>query len=143
MTNEMLEKLQAFMESEEGKKTMDAWFEKEAKRQEIRDYQKLRIKKFWHDQASFDAFMTRVISMNDSAWEEKCYERGVMPYPTRILSIVHDIADCEGVDHEGIDEFTTEWPCDMCSYMGWQFAVTHGQGSVLSVYHNRELMLRL
>ena len=94
------------------------------------------------DKKSFDSLMERMLIKNGDDWQSKCYDNGKMPYPTKILSVIHDIADRDGVDHEGIDEFTTDWPCDICSYMGWQFAVTHGQGSVLSVYRSGELMLR-
>lgn len=143
MKSEMIQRLEAFLESEEGKASIEEWKRKDAKEQEIRAYQLLRIKKLYTDEASFTSLMLKVIEKNGDDYQDKCYKKGYMPHPNNVLSRIHDVADCEGIDHTGIDEFTAEWPADICTYLGWQFAVTHGQGSVTSVYHNRKLLLRL
>ena len=87
--------------------------------------------------------MKRICDKHDEAYENRCRKKGYQPYPMQILDTMHDIAECEGMDCESLDGLTEDFHSYICSFMNWQFAVTHGQGSVLSIYHNRELLVRL
>lgn len=102
-----------------------------------------RIKKMFNDQETFDSLVNRIISKNGDEWRDKCYKNGSMPYPTPLLESLFDLAEQEGEEtNEPIDGLTEHFPSDIWEYKGWQFALTYGQGTCGSVYHNKKLMYR-
>lgn len=139
----MLQKLQEFLDSPEGQASIEKFAQDMAFKEELQNKQRIRMRKMYHDQESFDILMEKICAKHNDAYVDRCYSRGYMPYPMNILGVIHDIADHEGVDHEPLDSFTEGFPSDIVTYMGWQFAVTHGQGSVTSVYKGKELIVRL
>ena len=144
MGNNMLEKLREFLDSPEGIASM----KKFAQEMELRENQaktnRARMRKmFKGNKESFDALMYKIIEKHDDAYIDRCYSRGCMPEPMNVLYAIHEVADEEGVDHPPLDSFTESFPSDIVTYMDWQFAYTHGQGTVTSVYKNKELLLRL
>lgn len=102
-----------------------------------------RVKNMFNDQESFDILMNKIVEKHDDAWIDRCYKNGVMPYPWHILYAFFDLSEEEGIECDSLDGLTENFPSSIYEYMNWQFAVTHGQGSVCSVYHNKELMCRL
>jgi hypothetical protein len=143
MANTMLQELQNFFDSPEGEAYMIKFKADQEVKEARRQNNKTRIKRFYHNQETFNILMKRICDKHNSAYEDRCYDNGCQPYPMEILNTVHDIAECEGQDYESLDSFTENFPSQICTFMNWQFAVTHGQGSVLSVYQNRELLVRL
>lgn len=139
----LIERLKAFMESEEGQKSMDDFVKKMAMRDTIRQYQIARLKKMFNDQASFDSLVTRILARHTEEYRDACYARGFMPSPQNLLYCLFDLAEEEGTENlEGYDGFTQNWPTMIFEYMGWGFAITHGQGSVCSVYKDGECLYR-
>jgi hypothetical protein len=101
-----------------------------------------RMKKFYQDEESFSALMERIIKKHDDRWRSICYAKSIEPYPWYILYSVYDIAEDEGVEVDAVDGLTENFPSFLVEYMGWVFAITHGQGSVLSIYKDKVLMYR-
>ena len=143
MANNMLEKLREFLDSPEGQASMEKFAQDMAFKDSLQEAQRIRMRKMFHDQESFNTLMEKICAKHDDAYEDRCYAKGYMPYPMHILQTIHNIADHEGVDHEPLDSFTESFPSDIVSYMGWQFAYTHGQGTVTSVYKDKELIVSL
>lgn len=103
-----------------------------------------RLKRFYSNQEEFDSLMEKIESKHTEAWKDSCYKKSIMPYPWEILCTAHNIAENEGVELvEGLDPFTNDFSSTLYEYMGWQFAITNGQGSVLSVYKNKQLKFRI
>lgn len=138
----MIQRLKDFMESEEGKESMRRFAEKLVLEEQIKTSQRERIKGFYKTQEEFDQLMEGVLARHDEDYRDSCYAKGYMPYPSILLQTLFDIAEIDGEECDGVDAFTTEWPANVYEYMGWQFAVTHGQGSVTSIYKNKELIYR-
>jgi hypothetical protein len=144
MGNNMLEKLKEFLDSSEGQESMEKFAQKLKFKETRNRLNRARIRKmFKGNQESFDALMYKIIAKHNDAYKNLCYDRGYEPYPMNILDAIHQVADEEGNDHPPLDSFTENWPSDIVTYMGWQFACTNGQGTVISVYKNKELLLRL
>lgn len=144
MGNNMLEKLKEFLDSEEGKVSMEKFAQKMEFKETRNRLNRARMRKmFKGNQESFDVLMYKIIAKHDDAYEDHCYAKGYQPHPMNILDAIHQVADEEGTDHPPLDSFTESFPSDIVTYMDWQFAYTHGQGTVTSVYKNKELLLRL
>jgi len=65
-----------------------------------------------------------------------------MPYPWELMYALFNLSEIEGKECKPVDDFTDNFPSSIYSYKGWQFAVTHGQGSVCSIYYKKKLMYR-
>jgi hypothetical protein len=77
--------------------------------------------------------------------QEKYDKRHYSTYaerPLHIMNLMWEIASKEGVEIDPIDGLTENFPSMVYDYYGYQFAITHGQGSVLSVYRQNELRYR-
>jgi hypothetical protein len=101
-----------------------------------------RMKKFFHDDESFDSLMLRIIRKHGNEWDEICRRNGVQPHPWHILYSILDIAEEEGKEVDPIDSFTRGFHSMLWEYRGWTFAITHGQGSVTSIYRGDLLIYR-
>lgn len=143
LAKSLVERLQEFMDSEEGKASVSKWALEMQMKQKIKEYQIVRLKKMFTDQASFDDLVTRIIARHTEEYRDSCYAKGYMPQPQNLLYCLFDLAEEEGTESpEGYDSFTQNWPTMIFEYMGWGFTITHGQGSVCSVYKNGECLYR-
>lgn len=112
------------------------------KKAQIKLHNMERMKKFYHDEKSFDVLMEKIISKHNDRWSDACQSNGIEPHPWQILYAVFDIAEEEGKEIEPLDSFTKNFPSMLWEHMGWTFAVTHGQGSVASIYRGEDLIYR-
>jgi hypothetical protein len=58
------------------------------------------------------------------------------------MNLMWELASLEGLEIDPIDGLTENFPSYIYDYYGYQFAITHGQGSMLSVYRQNELRYR-
>jgi hypothetical protein len=58
------------------------------------------------------------------------------------MDLMWELAQNYGTEIEPIDSLTENFPSTIYDYYGYQFAITHGQGSVLSVYRQNDLRYR-
>lgn len=129
-----------YMKSPEGQKSMEVYFEKLAQKDAIERARAQRIKEHFSNEISFDHLMKRVLE------KQKIYDaRHYKTYSERSLHVTNllwELASNEGTEIEPIDGFTENFSSMIYNYYGYQFAITHGQGSVLSIYKDKELIYR-
>ena len=143
MANDMLEKLKAFMDSPEGEIAMQKFGEEMKRKEERETANRLRIEKMFTDQTSFDILMQKICNMHDDAYDAACYKRGYQPHPNNVLSAMMHVFEEHGEDTQPLDGLTESFPSELIEYRGWQLAYTFGQGTCISVYKNKELIIRL
>jgi len=143
MSKDMLEKLRAFMESPDGEIAMERFGEKMKWESDLKEAHCLRIESMFTDQKSFSVLMQKICDMHNEKYEDTCYKKGYMPHPNNVLSSMMNVIEKHGSDIEPLDDFTENFPSEIVEYMGWQISYTHGQGTCISVYKNKELIIRL
>ena len=131
-----------YMKSPEGQKAMEDYFEKLKERDRIQRERAQKLLNMYGvcDDSTFDYLMLDILVK-----QEKYDQRHYATYSDRTLHIMNlmwEIASLEGVEIEPIDGLTENFPSYVYDYYGYQFAITHGQGSVLSVYRQNELRYR-
>lgn len=137
LAKEMLD----YMKSPEGQKSMEDYFEKLAKKDAIERARALRIKDHFSNDAEFDQIIQRVLK-KQKIYDARHY-RTYSERPLHITNLLWELASSEGTDIEPIDGFTENFSSMIYDFYGYQFAITHGQGSVLSIYKNKELIYRI
>lgn len=84
------------------------------------------------------------IAIYTDEYEDKCYKRGYMPYPTNITSLLFDVAEQYGKPFVQIlDEFDEHFGASTVTYMGYQWNWIHGQGTVLRIFKDGVELLRI
>jgi len=131
-----------YMKSPEGQKAMEDYLEKLAEKDRIQRERAQKIKQKWGvcDDATFDDLMLTILKK-----QEKYDERHYSTYTDRslhIMNLMWELASLEGLEIDPVDGLTENFPSYIYDYYGYQFAITHGQGSVLSVYRQNELRYR-
>jgi hypothetical protein len=129
-----------YMKSPEGQKSMEIYFEKLAQRDAIERARAQRIKEHFSDEISFDHLMKRVLE-KQNIYDARHY-RTYTERPLHIVNLLWELTSIEGTPIDSIDGFTENFTSMVYNYYGYQFAITHGQGSVLSIYKNKELIYR-
>jgi hypothetical protein len=140
--NETLKQGLEWMKSLPGQKAMEDYLEKLAEKDRIQRERAQRIKQKWGvcDDATFDDLMLTILKK-----QEKYDERHYSTHTDRslhIMNLMWELASLEGLEIDPIDGLTENFPSYIYDYYGYQFAITHGQGSVLSVYRQNELRYR-
>ena len=141
-TKSLVERLKEHMESPEGQKSMVDYWRKMMEREQILidRAEKLLQRYGVCDDSTFDYLMLDILEK-----QEKYDQRHYDTYTDRALHIMNlmwEIASLKGVEIEPIDGLTENFPSAVYDYYGYQFAMSHGQGSVLSVYRQNELRYR-
>jgi len=96
----------------------------------------VRIKRFYHDEDSFDELMMEII-LKDYNRFERLMDKDLIPNPWRVLFVVLDIVQNEGKIIPPYDVLTRTWPSRSMEYMGWTFSWVQGEQTLVSIY-NRE-----
>lgn len=129
-----------WMKSPAGQKSMEEYFEKLAKKEAIERARAQRIKDHFTNAKEFDQIMQRVLKKQEiyDARHYKTYSER----PLHVTNLLWELASSEGNEIDPIDGLTESFPSGIYDYFGYQFAITHGQGSVLSIYKNKECIYR-
>ena len=141
-TKSLVERLKEHMESPEGQKAMVDYFTKLAEKDRIllERANKLLQRYGVCDDSTFDYLMLDILDK-----QEKYDERHYSTYTDRslhIMNLMWELASTHGTEIEPLDGLTENFSSMIYDYYGYQFAITHGQGSVLSVYRQNELRYR-
>lgn len=136
------QKMLDWIKSPEGEKAMEEYFHKlyESENIKIERAKKLLERYGVCDDSTFDYLMLDILEK-----QEKYDKRHYNTYtdrPLHIMNLMWDLASLEGTEIEPLDGLTENFPSMIYDYYGYQFAITHGQGSVLSVYRQKELRYR-
>ncbi len=130
----------AYMKSPEGQKAMEDYFEKLKQKDAIERARAQRIKEHFSNEISFDHLMKRVLD-KQNIYDARHY-RTYSERALHVTNLLWELASSEGTEIEPIDGLTENFSSMIYNYYGYQFAITHGQGSVLSIYKNKELIYR-
>ena len=136
----LAQRLKEHLESPEGQKSMEDYFNKLTEKDAIERARAQRIKEHFTDETSFTTLMEFVLKK-----QEKYDARHYKTYserPLHVTNLLWELASNEGKEIDAIDGLTENFSSMVYDYFGWQFAITHGQGSVLSIYKNKELIYR-
>jgi hypothetical protein len=136
LAKEMLD----YMKSTEGQKSMEDYFEKLKQKDAIERARAQRIKEHFSNEISFDHLMKRVLE-KQNIYDARHY-RTYSERALHVTNLLWELASSEGTEIEPIDGLTENFSSMIYNYYGYQFAITHGQGSVLSIYKNKELIYR-
>lgn len=136
----LAQRLKEHLESPEGRKSMEDYFEKLAKRDAVERARALRIKDHFSNETEFDLLMQRVLE-KQRIYDARHY-RTYSERPLHVTNLLWELASSEGTEIDPIDGLTENFSSMIYDFYGYQFAITHGQGSVLSIYKNKELIYR-
>lgn len=141
-TKSLVQRLKEHMESPEGQKAMEEYFHKiyERDRIQLERANKLLQRYGVCDDSTFDYLMLDILEK-----QERYDERHYSTYTDRslhIMNLMWELASTNGTEIEPLDGLTENFSSMIYDYYGYQFAITHGQGSVLSVYRQKELRYR-
>lgn len=141
-TKSLVERLKEHMESPEGQKAMEEYFHKlyEKDRIQMERANKLLQRYGVCDDSTFDYLMIDIFVKQERS-DQKHYNT-YSDRPLHLMNLMWELASTHGVEIEPLDGLTENFPSMIYDYYGYQFAITHGQGSVLSVYRQNELRYR-
>ena len=129
-----IEKMKAYLESPEGKASMEEYFGNLAKKQRIKEGRFLKFDK-WLEDNDFDKLLYRLILEHDDEYIDNCYHKGYQPYPTRKMQFVFDyVTEYAGTTVE-IEEFECSFPHQEWEFKGYYFGIMWGQGAVISIWN--------
>jgi hypothetical protein len=136
------EKMLEYMNSPEGEKRMVDYFRKLMEREKImiNRAEKLLQRYGVCDDSTFDYLMIDIFVKQERS-DQRHYDT-YTDYPLHIMNLMWELASLYGTEIEPLDGLTENFPSVIYDYYGYQFAMTHGQGSVLSVYRQKELRYR-
>ena len=102
-----------------------------------------RIKKFYHDDESFESFMSRIIDKDAYRFEKFIESISAdtetrFPNPWRVLFVVLDIVQNEGTEIPPFDTLTKSFQSRSLKYHGWTFSWVHGEGTLISIFNNHD-----
>lgn len=137
--NTMQEALE-WLKTPEGQNSLDNYFDNLTKKEAIERTRALRIKEHFNNEAQFDQLMQMVLK-KQKRYDARHYKT-YSERPLHIVNLLWELVSMEGTLIEHIDDLTEQFPSMIYDYYGYQFAITHGQGSMLSIYKNRECIYR-
>jgi len=131
-----------WFDSPEGQKSLEDYVNRLAEKDRIMQERIQKIKQRYNvcDDATFDDLMLFILE-KQADYDKRNWET-YTAHPLHVLNLMFELASSEGTEIEPFDDFTETFPSMVCDYLGWQFAITHGQGSVLSVYRQKDLRYR-
>lgn len=132
--NNILQNLKNFLDSEEGKKSMDAFRAKMRRQEGIVGKAASYIDSL--EQSDFESKLKRQIEKHDSDYEDKCYKKGYMPHANNVISLLFEAAEIRGEQYpEILDEFDASFGASTIVYKEHYFNWIHGQGTVLRIFN--------
>jgi hypothetical protein len=132
-----VKKLKAYLESPEGRKQTEEYFEKLAQREAIKEKRFERFNE-WLKHNDFDKLLNRLILEHNDEYCEKCYHSGCEPYMNNKLDFVFDYAIKHGKKVK-IKKLDCDFPNVISEFMGYYFQIVWGQGSITAIYNKDDL----
>lgn len=119
-----------------------AWFAKSEEKERIRLERANKLLERYGvcDDATFDDLMLEILDKQTIS--DKRHYNSYTERPLNITNLIWKLAQERGTVVEPLDDFTENFPSSVYDYYGYQFSITHGQGSVLGIYRQGELRYR-
>lgn len=135
-------KMLDYINSPEGERAMAEYFHKLYEKEKIKIARAKKLLERYGvcDDSTFDYLMLDILAKQEKS-DQRHYDT-YTDYPLNVMDLMWDLASLEGTEIEPLDDLTEHFPSTVYDYYGYQFAITHGQGSVLSVYRQKELRYR-
>jgi len=90
--------------------------------------------------------MVGLLFMNIKDYLKKLYDaryyKNYSEKPLNIIDAIWELAQEYGVAIQPFDQFTKNFPSAVYNFNRYQFAITHGQSSVLSIWRQKDLKHR-
>lgn len=120
----------------------EAWFAKieEKERIQLERANKLLERYGVCDDATFDDLMLEILDKQTIS--DEVHYKSYTERPLNITNLICELVQEHGNVVEPLDDFTENFPSTVYDYYGYQFSITHGQGSVLGIYRRGELRYR-
>ena len=137
MASDMLEKMEAFMETPEGKASLGRMRDK-MKREAGR---KQRAFEYIESlsRAEFESKLAKEIARHDDDYEGRCYAKGYMPHPRNLMYFVFNAAEIGGRPYnKQLDTFDASFGGGSIKYRGHYFNWIFGQGTVLRIFNPKK-----
>ena len=136
------QKMLDFMKSPEGEKAMVDHFHKLMEREQILINRAEKLLKRYGvcDDSTFDYLMLDILKKQEKS-DAQHYDTHT-DRSLHVMNLMWELASTFGFEIGPIDGLTENFYSVVYDYYGYQFAITHGQGSVLSVYRQNELRYR-
>ena len=136
----MLEKLKEFMESDEGKRAMDEWAEKNENQYNILVSQLERFHAKFGNITEFDNILTRIMNKyNSDFYRDKWYGIGIEP-PENLYWFLFEYAKKYGrkcTDGEW-EKYSNIFTSELYFVHGYFFNRMDGQGSIIKISKSDE-----
>jgi hypothetical protein len=100
----------------------------------------------WLKQNDFDNLLLKVILKHDDEYRERCYNKGIEPYPNNILELIFDyvVEHCEPLKkvHKAIQ---SNFYNHVFKFKGYYFQIIMGQGTVYCIWNvdDKELLFSI
>ena len=131
-----IEKLKVHLESPEGKKQMEEWFEKRQIEKEIKQKRFVRFDE-WLKHNDFDKLIQRLILEHGEDYRDKCYHKGYEPHPNQKLGFVIDYVQ-DKLEQIRVSQLENMFNTQIWFFKGYYFRIMHGQGSVFDLYNGSD-----
>jgi hypothetical protein len=141
-TKSLAQRLKEHLESPAGQKSMEDYFNKLAEKDRIQMERANKLLERYGvcDDSTFDYLMLDILEKQEK-YDARHYDT-YTDRPLHTMNLMWEIASLKGIEIGPLDGLTENFPSMVYDYYGYQFAITHGQGSVLSVYRQNELRYR-
>ena len=138
----LVQRLKEHLESPEGEKSMVDYFTKLAEKDRIQLERANKLLERYGvcDDSTFDYLMLDILE-KQKKYDDRHYNT-YTDRPLHLMDLMWELAQSHGTEIEPLDGLTENFPSSVFDYYGYQFAITHGQGSVLSVYRQKDLRYR-
>lgn len=138
----MFEKLKEWFDQPENIEKTEIYFNKIEKIKETKLSRAIYLLKHYGvcDNATFDELML-VLLDKQKVYDARHYKT-YTERPLNIIDAIWELAQQDGIAIEPFDEFTKNFPSAIYNFNGYQFGITHGQGSVLSIWRQKDLRYR-
>jgi hypothetical protein len=137
-----MEKAIEYIKSPEGQMAIEEYFNKLTEKDRIQMERANKLLRRYDvcDDSTFDYLMIDIFVKQERS-DQRYYDDNT-ERPLNLMNLMWELASLHGVEIEPIDEFTETFASKVYDYYGYQFAITHGQGSILSVFRQNELRYR-
>lgn len=136
-----IEKLRAWLDTDEGKADLKKYFE-ECNGEDELTQNRYRRFEAWLEDNDFDKLMYRLILEHNDEYQEKCYHNGCMPYPNNKLGFVLNYIG-HNFEPINVSELDCDFANEIYQFRGYYIQHIHGQGVITKIYNkddNRELL---
>jgi hypothetical protein len=138
----LIEKLRAYLDSDEGKRETEEYSQRVAEESAIRERRVNRVGEFLKEK-DFDQIIQRIVWEHDDEYRERCYSRGYEPYPNHKTELLFDFVRSRVTDVHN-DLIPQDFLSECLFYKGYWFTTYCGQGCFYRIYdHKINIILQI